>query len=140
MVSLCGRTFSASLLNSKLHLRLTHAAMLNALQARFLSWEHLSREQIAAIRAVPKQPGAPTARQLLQQYLSEQLGEDQLRNDIVLDLFAYTLQQGQVCGPCTALVHLWLLPMVHAAQSCVLDTQHGHLPSAASIIRCCSCS
>lgn len=67
-------------------------------QARFLSWEHLSREQVAAIRAAPKQPGAPTARQLLQQYVSEQLGEDQLRNDIVLDMFAYTLQQGQVSG------------------------------------------
>ncbi|WIA37628.1 hypothetical protein OEZ86_014529 [Tetradesmus obliquus] len=66
--------------------------------ARFLSWEHLSREQIVAIRAAPKQPGAPTARHLLQQYLSEQLGEDQLRNNIVLDLFSYTLQQGQAWG------------------------------------------
>jgi hypothetical protein len=67
------------------------------MQARFLSWEHLSSDQLAAIRAAPKQPGAPTPRQLLQQYIAEQLGEDQLRNDIILDLFAYTLQQGQVC-------------------------------------------
>lgn len=76
------------------------------LQARFLSWEHLSRDQIAAIRAAPKQPGARTARQLLQQYVSEQLAEDQLRNDIVLDLYSYALQQGQVmvgpaCRYCT---------------------------------------
>lgn len=65
--------------------------------ARFLSWEHLDRAQIAALRAAGEATGAPTARQLLKQYVDEQLGDDQLCNEVVLDLYSYTLQQGQVC-------------------------------------------
>eukprot|EP00775_Hariotina_reticulata_P005753 gene5752-5993_t len=66
--------------------------------AKFLSWVHLTREQIAAIRAAPVHDGALTARQFLQQYVCEQLGDHQLRNDIILDLYSYTLKQGQAWG------------------------------------------
>lgn len=63
--------------------------------ARFLSWEHLTREQIAALRSTPKSPGASTARQLLKQYVAEQLTDDQLKDEVILDLYSYALQQAQ---------------------------------------------
>jgi hypothetical protein len=92
-------------------------------QARCLSWKHLSLEQIAALRAAgtgstQAADGAPAAcsgRELLRQFLgmcqapeakraqgcepaaaASDGADDALRQDILLDLLSYTLQQGQV--------------------------------------------
>eukprot|EP00879_Flechtneria_rotunda_P014718 GHRR01015379.1.p1 GENE.GHRR01015379.1~~GHRR01015379.1.p1 ORF type:complete len:276 (+),score=103.63 GHRR01015379.1:522-1349(+) len=63
--------------------------------ARFLSWEHLRSQQIAALRQAASSAAGPSARQLLKQIVPDQLGENLLRNDIILDLYAYALRQGQ---------------------------------------------
>lgn len=82
--------------------------------AKFLSWEHLTREQIVALRAASCSTIGLTARQVLQDCLlpppdhQQQPADsvdacqhdsailEQQRLEVALDLFSYTLKQGQV--------------------------------------------
>lgn len=69
--------------------------------ARFLSWKHLSRDQLVALRGAQ---AAPSTRDVLRECLGTSTSsaveaeaeEQQQRQDIILDLFSYTLKQGQV--------------------------------------------
>jgi hypothetical protein len=87
------------------------------LQAKFLSWHHLTKEQLSELRAASSRQIRPSAREVLQEILSAKdplfaeqhhtpdgdadaeaqhsLLEHQ-RQEVVLDLFSYTLKQGQV--------------------------------------------
>jgi hypothetical protein len=82
------------------------------MQARFLSGKHLTSEQLASLRSCQLGTSAcvSTTRQLLRQVLglpevppgaaeADPAAAEQarLQQEIVTDLFAYTLRQGQVC-------------------------------------------
>lgn len=68
------------------------------MQAHILTWQHLSQQQLAALKAAPKAPGEPTPRELLMQHPCV-AGHDPSRTAILLDLFASTLEQAQVRVP-----------------------------------------
>jgi hypothetical protein len=82
------------------------------MQDKFLSWKHLNREQLVALRTASCRQGGPSARQVLQQCMftgqqqpaadAEQelladVAAEQQRREIILDLFSYVLKQEQVC-------------------------------------------
>lgn len=83
------------------------------MQAKFLSWQHLTKQQLTDLRAASCTPAGPSARQVLQGCLlagqqQQQPGAadactpqqdvaEQARQEIILDLFSYVLKQGQVC-------------------------------------------
>jgi hypothetical protein len=87
------------------------------LQAKFLSWHHLTKEQLSELRAASCRQSSPLAREVLQEILSakdplfaehQQTADgdaaaqaqhsllEHQRQEVVLDLFSYTLKQGQV--------------------------------------------
>lgn len=128
------------------------------MQAQFLSWRHLSRETIAAIRAAAGSPGGPSARQLLRDALAQQLqppptthgdaaaadaaaAADPQRQEILLDLYAHTLKQGQVGRRCMHMHACMHAPLTRCcwarARVPAAACQHRHGGCRTSSCRCC---
>ncbi len=69
-------------------------------QARFMTWAHLSRDQLQCLKGIDsdKAATAPTAASQILLQLQTVVGYGQAQQTILLDLYAHTLRQGQVCA------------------------------------------